>query len=433
MIHQLPSAPSTSKLSGMTIDNPILIVEDNKLSGSLLKANIHKYWNVDIHEAGSFAEAKALLKLHRFEYLVAICDLNLPDAPNGEILDLIDKAEVRFIALTGAFDRQTRKTLAKKHFVDYILKDSRNSYDYVSKLVGRLYKNQFKRVLIAEDSLSASVLLQEILSLLNFQVLSAENGAQALEILAKNKDIRLVITDYEMPVMDGFEFTAKARDLLDKNQLAIIGLSASDRTDLGAMFLKKGANDFLLKPYSFEELLCRINMNMDTLDHLDYIDQVVNTDKLTGLYNRLHFQSCLNTELSNVVFSGTNLILALVDIDDFKNLNKQIGSDGADSILQVLASLLQEHFSHTLIARVATSTFAVLLKDLNNEEAIEQLKALCSAAEQSPVTWNEHTLKYTVSVGASANNENSLDDMQGSAENNVFKAQRLGGNQVVFK
>lgn len=430
---QFPKLPTASKLSGTTIKSPILIVEDNKLSGSLLAANIHKYWNVEIHSASTFKEAKEYLKQHRFEYLVAICDLNLPDAPNGEILDLIDKAEVRFIALTGAFDRQTRKTLAKKHFVDYILKDSRNSYDYVAKLVGRLYKNQFKKVLIAEDSATASVLLQEILTLLNFRVLSAVNGAEALQVLSDNQDIRLVITDYEMPVMDGFEFTSKARDLLDKNQLAIIGLSASDRTDLGAMFLKKGANDFLLKPYSFEELLCRINMNMDTLDHLDYIDQVVNTDKLTGLYNRLHFQSCLNTELSNVVFSGANLVLALLDIDSFKTINKDYGSDCGDYVLSAFSQTLLQHFQHTLIARFATNKFALLLKGMRDEDAVERLESFCESIANTSVNWQQHEVRFTLSVGASANNENSLDDMQDSAENNLYKAKRLGGNTVIFK
>lgn len=96
-----------------TISNPIVVIEDNAMSAGLLTANIKKYWVVDVHMASTFAEAKTLLKRHRFEYLVAICDLNLPDAPDGEILDLVDKAGVRFIALTGHLTARQGKACPK--------------------------------------------------------------------------------------------------------------------------------------------------------------------------------------------------------------------------------------------------------------------------------------------------------------------------------
>lgn len=424
---------SDSNSLATTIKNPILIVEDNNLSRSMITENILNYWNVEFHTASTYEEAKQYLKKHRFEYLVAICDLNLPDAPDGEILDLVDKAEVRFIALTGAFDRQTRKTLSKKYFVDYILKDSKNSYDYVAKLVGRLYKNQFKKVLVAEDSPSALALLCEILGLLNFQVYQAKNGKEAYEILYKNQDIRLAITDYEMPEMDGYEFTVKARDMLDKNELAIIGLSASDRTDLGAMFLKKGANDFILKPYSFEELLCRINMNMDTLEHLDYIEEIANTDALTGLYNRRHLQSYLNSQVNNLLSETSNYSLAFFDIDAFKPINTEHGDDCGDAVMVYFAKQLRSFFQNAFIARFSAEKFAVILDGVHKQKVVDLLNEFRELIELKSIQWSDIVINITVSIGATTNNHDSLEAFLNKAEDNLYRAKRSGRNTVVFK
>ena len=53
-----------------TIRNPILIVEDNNLSRSMIRENILNYWNVEFHIASTYEEAKQYLKKHRFEYLL---------------------------------------------------------------------------------------------------------------------------------------------------------------------------------------------------------------------------------------------------------------------------------------------------------------------------------------------------------------------------
>ena len=71
------------------VPHPILLVEDSKAAGSMLKNRIEEKWMCDVHLAESFEQAKQLLRSHRRDYFLVICDLNLPDAPNGEILELV--------------------------------------------------------------------------------------------------------------------------------------------------------------------------------------------------------------------------------------------------------------------------------------------------------------------------------------------------------
>lgn len=286
---------------------------------------------------------------------------------------------------------------------------------------------------MVDDSPTAVIVLKEILTLLNFDVLTAKNGQEALEMFKRQSGISLVITDYEMPVMDGVELTIRIREIADKSRIAIIGLSASDRSDLGAMFLKKGANDFLLKPWSFEELLCRINMNMDTLEHMDYIETVVHTDSLTGLYNRRYLQSQLNTELGSVNFSGENLILALLKVDKLNTQCQTLTEEDRNDVSVHVSEQMQRFFSNQLVARFAAEKFAVLLRDISNADATSLLIQFQSEVSSIPVQLGSNSVTLSVSVGASDNTADSLDDMVEIADDNLFRAQRRGTNQLVFE
>ena len=71
-----------------------------------------------------------------------------------------------------------------------------------------------------------------------------------------NPDIKILITDYNMPRMDGFELVKTIRGKYEKTDLVIIGLSSDEDGSLSARFIKNGANDFLRKPFNHEEFFC---------------------------------------------------------------------------------------------------------------------------------------------------------------------------------
>jgi PleD family two-component response regulator len=74
-----------------------------------------------------------------------------------------------------------------------------------------------------------------------------------------------MVTDYNMPDMDGFELTRRIRATTGSHELRIIGVSSSSNRLLSARFLKAGGNDFILRPFIDEEFYCRVNQNLDTL------------------------------------------------------------------------------------------------------------------------------------------------------------------------
>ena len=108
-------------------------------------------------------------------------------------------------------------------------------------------------------------------------------------MLKRHPDIKMVISDYFMPGMDGVELTRRIRHRHRKDQLAVIGISAYGNTILSARFIKNGANDFLNKPFSSEEFYCRVTQNLEMLEYIQKLRETSIRDPLTGLFNRRRF------------------------------------------------------------------------------------------------------------------------------------------------
>lgn len=420
-----------NSLSARKIAKPILIIEDQKSLLVMLKQLMCASYDVEIHTASSYAQAKSCLSKHRHEYLVVLCDLNLPDAPNGEIVDLINRAKVRMIAMTGSFGETLRVTMLEKGVVDYIVKESINAYEYVVELVGRIAINSSNKLLLVDDSPTSRAVMEQMLKLQNFDVLTAENGEQALAMYKQHDDIKLVLTDYHMPEMDGFNLTLALRQLLPKEQLAIIGLSSTGNSELGAQFIKNGANDFLSKPVAYEELLCRVNQNISLLAYMEALRSAANCDFLTGLFNRRYFFSTGEEILQANKQSKSQVAVAMLDIDHFKQINDSYGHEAGDELLIYFAQLLKQVFDKNVIARIGGEEFSVLFHGEQYTEAqalCEQFRILLAQAQ---IQFSQQVLSMTVSIGLHQQIEDNLDVMLKKADLKLYQAKEAGRNQVI--
>lgn len=111
------------------------------------------------------------------------------------------------------------------------------------------------KILVAEDNLVISELLEAQLEILGYQACYTENGAEALELWQK-EDYQFLLTDIRMPVMDGLELIRRVRALDDEEgkSSVIIAVTANAMQDDVSSCLKSGANDVLNKPFNLEEL-----------------------------------------------------------------------------------------------------------------------------------------------------------------------------------
>lgn len=257
---------SGMQYSGETLGNSrILLAEDSNVFTSMIGIRLKELFDIDVEICRNFEDLQLAYDRSTDPVTLAISNINLPGAENGEALEYLIDLSIPTIVFTGTFHQETRDKLLTKDIVDYILKDNVFAVDMLAESVCRFLTNHRHHVLIVDDSPTARALLSSRLKRYNFRVSLADSGAKALEILKKNSDIGLVITDYNMPDIDGFELTRRIRSVRGSHELRIIGVSSSSDRHLSARFLKAGGNDFMLRPFIDEEFYCRVNQNLDTL------------------------------------------------------------------------------------------------------------------------------------------------------------------------
>lgn len=243
----------------------IVLAEDSNMFASMVSKRLKELLDIDVIICRDYEDLQFSVENAAFPATLAISNINLPGAENGEALNYLVEMSIPTIVFTGTFQENTRAEILGKDIVDYILKDNIFAVDMLAEAVCRFLTNHRHHVLIVDDSPTARALLTTQLKRYNFRTSAAENGAKALEILKANPDIALVITDYNMPDIDGFELTRRIRSSIGPHQLRIIGVSSSNNRLLSARFLKAGGNDFMLRPFINEEFYCRVNQNLDTL------------------------------------------------------------------------------------------------------------------------------------------------------------------------
>lgn len=246
-------------------EHRIVLAEDSNLFASMVSKRLKELFDIDVIVCRDYEDLQFAVENASFAPSLAISNINLPGAENGEALTYLIEMSVPTIVFTGSFQESTREAILAEDIVDYVIKDSVFAVDMLAESVCRFLTNQQHHVLIVDDSATARAVLTTQLKRYNFRTSSAESGSAALEILKSNPDIALVITDYNMPDIDGFELTRRIRAAHGPHQLRIIGVSSSTDRLLSARFLKAGGNDFIVRPFVNEEFYCRVNQNLDTL------------------------------------------------------------------------------------------------------------------------------------------------------------------------
>ena len=411
--------------------NKILIVEDNKALARLIAKKMEDKVEMEIDVAYTMAEAQAFLSDPK-EYFIALLDLNLPDAPNGENVDYVISKGLPSIVLTGSMDDATRESFIHKDIVDYVYKGNMDDINYIFQIINRLSKNRQYKVMVAEDSAPFRSALKKILTSLQFQVFTAAHGEEAMSYFADNPDMKLILCDYRMPVKDGLEVLKEIRAAGDKNQIGVLMMTSPSENVNGAIFLKNGANDFIAKPFVKEELICRVNNLIEAMENINQIADFANKDFLTGVYNRRYFYDDMNEYLAYAEERAEPYAVAMLDIDHFKQINDTYGHDGGDRALKTLAKkLIDETKKGDLVARFGGEEFCIVLKNVSNEDAVKFFVNLRASIANCKVRLKKEQIKITVSIGlAFSRSDYRLDELLELADEALYRAKENGRNRV---
>ncbi len=421
-----------SDAQGIDVVTPsVLVVEDSQVFGGLIQKRIQAELKFDVHWVRTYKETLDLLETRKPDYLLALLDLHLPDAPMGEIIDFVLAKGIPSVVFTGSFGETMRDTIWSYKVVDYIPKETIHNVDYIVSLVRRIHRNRYIHVLVADNARESRRHLADLLKVHQYLVHEASNGEEALSLLSLYPDIKLVITEYDMPRMDGFTLTSEIRDRYAKSDLAIIGMSTQGNNILSARFIKNGANDFITKPFVTEEFYCRITQNIEMVEHMAAVRESSNRDYLTGLYNRRYLFESGRALHASALRGHIQVTVGMIDIDHFKTINDTYGHDAGDAILREVAAILESRFRESdLVARVGGEEFCVIAVNMDRSRIQEIFEHLRETVAHTLIRVREHTIRNTVSIGVCTTLMRTLDSMMKQADDMLYEAKAAGRNTV---
>ena len=197
----------------------ILIVDNSIVIRNILKNSFLDNQEVIIFEADSFKEVCKLVVEHTF--FIVVSNLVLLDSTNSELLKLLKKENIPTIIFSSSLEADSLD-IEYSNIINHVIKNV-NGFKFIYKLVSAMIYCNKEEILVIDDSTTQANYIKEVLEKLLVKVSIVKNGIKALSLLEKNKNISLILSDYEMPIMDGLEFTKKLEfiNIIIKYQLLL--------------------------------------------------------------------------------------------------------------------------------------------------------------------------------------------------------------------
>ncbi|HEY6926951.1 MAG TPA: diguanylate cyclase [Steroidobacteraceae bacterium] len=317
-------------------------------------------------------------------------------------------------------------------------------------------KNGELRILLAEDEPVQRRLFQRTLEGHGYRVEVACSGEEALQRVLRG-DIHILLTDWDMPGLDGAELCRRIREARLRDYLYILMVTSHSAASDMAFAINAGANDYIRKPLERMELLARLSSAAKlvavqqelraTIDELSLakaeIERMSRMDPALGCFNKSYLNDQLPRAVAHARRHREPLVLLLADLDAFKRVNDTYGHMVGDEILKRFVDRIPGCLrAGDWIARFGGEEFAIILPatDLKSGQAVaEKLRDVCAAQAYST---SAASLEVTVSLGvaaleapAGARADKSdltkvVNDLLSRADSALYRSKREGRNRV---
>jgi two-component system, cell cycle response regulator len=309
------------------------------------------------------------------------------------------------------------------------------------------------KVLAIDDDPRILRLLRHYLRQSGYEVLTAQNGEEGLQIVL-DESPQIVVTDWMMPALSGIELCRALRRIDAGRRTYVVMLTARDDEQQVVDAFDAGADDFVTKPFNARILLARVQAGQRLVELQRQVEadkqqrthQVAEmglmtrklraaalTDVLTDLPNRRYALSRLAQEWELAAQMNRPLSVVMVDIDHFKQINDRHGHDVGDIVLKETAAILRAKTRRgDVVCRLGGEEFLVI--NVNSDLYGAQMCAerLRAGVEANHLRCEGFDGYLTVSLGCAerSNAITDVDDLLKAADEAVYAAKSAGRNTV---
>ena len=287
------------------------------------------------------------------------------------------------------------------------------------------------KILLVDDDPAILEVLADLMAIFGHEYVTARDGIEALEKLKQNF-FHIVLTDMMMPNMDGMGLVKYIN--ANYPNIKVMVVTGYDRTFTYTDVIRAGASDFISKPFNTDELEAKINRIARELELLNQLEFLSISDGLTGLYNRRHFDTKIFEEARRAHRQNHDLFLAVIDVDNLKEINDKYGHLAGDKLLKSVGDIIKHCIRENVDwpFRYGGDEFCVILTQVSLEQAI-------ATSERFIQSFNEKKLPLTgLSIGLAqfirskdAKWTENIADLVKRSDNALYKAKHTGRNRVV--
>ncbi|MCC7085397.1 MAG: diguanylate cyclase [Pirellulales bacterium] len=265
------------------------------------------------------------------------------------------------------------------------------------------------KILVADDEPMSRRLIEASLLRWQYEVLVAQDGNEALEILQQPDAPKLAVLDWLMPRMDGLEVCRRIRERQGEPYRYIVLLTGKQQRSDVVEGLDAGADDYVIKPFEPDELRVRLRTGKRILylqDQLisarEALREQATHDSLTGLFNRAAILEILENELARQQRHGGSLGLVLIDVDRFKQVNDIHGHLIGDAVLREVSRAMRLiSRPYDAVGRLGGEEFVVVLPGCDRTNAVSHAERMRAAIASIAVPSDAGPVTVTASAGVS--------------------------------
>ncbi len=321
-------------------------------------------------------------------------------------------------------------------------------------------------ILIVDDVPDNLIVLSTLLSHHGYKVRNVIKGSMAIRV-AKSGFPDVIILDINMPEMDGYEVCKILKSDPDTEEIPVIFLTALDEVKNQVKAFQFGGVDYITKPFQIEEILARINNQIQLKNAREEIKQInleleervkertaqleaeiierkkaeeklsfmALHDPLTELPNRTGLMARLQQVFQRVKENPDYVFgLLFLDCDRFKVVNDSLGHLVGDQLLKALAQRLQLCIkSNDIIARFGGDEFVIILDDIKNlENAISMTEHILNQLSL-PFHLNDHEIFIGASIGIVLGSKDYQDPSHLLRDADIAMYQAKASNKTNYK
>jgi len=283
-------------------------------------------------------------------------------------------------------------------------------------------------------------MLRSALAHWGYDVVLAENGAEAWHVLAEPDPPPMAILDWVMPHLTGPEVCRRVRETRREPYTYILLLTSKNTKGETVEGLEAGADDYIVKPFDQHELQVRlragkriIDLQMDLLQAREELRERANKDLLTMLPNRPAISATLEQEISRCHRDRRTVGIILLDIDYFKQINDTHGHFAGDAVLRETASRLRGNMRpYDQVGRYGGEEFLVVLPNCDLEQAKVQAERMRQMLQANAMLVDGSELHVSASFGVTVSDASERDPsvFVRVADEALYRAKAGGRNCV---